>query len=73
MTEREGPLVTIKRDCIGCKFLAMQSYRCQGDSGIDYWCTHPSRKDTERNIGDCKTVTPDWCPFLASSPVPTDR
>lgn len=63
---REGPRVV--RECIGCKHLGSQSYRVQGDSGIDYWCNHPSRNDTNRTIGDTTCKTPEWCPFLK----PTD-
>lgn len=62
MTMREGP--HIFRECVGCKYLGQQSYRVQGDSGIDYWCNHPSRTDTNRNIGDTTCKTPQWCPFL---------
>lgn len=69
---REGPEITTTRSCFGCKWLESEYYRCQGDSGHDYRCKHPTvveKPQHERYIGDCRTVTPDWCPVLRSPQV----
>lgn len=68
---REGPYV--QRSCSGCKWLDGESYRCQGDSGVDYYCTHQSlatKQRNDRHVGDSRTVTPNWCPFLQPASAP---
>jgi len=63
---REGPLVTIKRSCFGCRYERSERYQVQGDSGHDVKCDHPEAPAQNR-IGDTTWQTPDWCPFLKGS------
>jgi hypothetical protein len=58
----EGPEVTTKYSCVKCKYETSESYRCQGDSGHDVYCTHPSFP-VRRRIGDTTWRTPEFCPF----------
>lgn len=65
---RDGPLVTTKRSCDGCKWVHEKHYAIQGDSGVSVSCDHhslPSRKP----IGDTTWHTPGWCPVLAMADV----
>ena len=62
MKTNEGPEVTVKYSCFNCKFEVSESYRCQGDSGQDVYCTHPSFSERKR-VGDTSWSTPDFCPF----------
>jgi hypothetical protein len=77
MPNREGPNVTIAMSCHGCRHEHSESYRVQGDSGHDVYCTHPSAVAglhaqvpphhaatlIKRTIGDTTWRTPDWCPL----------
>lgn len=68
MAEQQyGPRVTVTRSCDGCKACEAESYRCQGDSGIDYYCAHPVY-EKRRPIG-IFSKTPDWCPAPPASGV----
>lgn len=58
--QQYGPTVTVTRSCHACKACQVESYRCQGDSGLDYYCAHPTY-EKRRPIGIFST-TPDWCP-----------
>ena len=62
MSEREGPLVTIRRSCNGCAYERSESYVVQGGSGFHVSCVHP--RIGRRNIGDTTWSTPQWCPFV---------
>ena len=55
---REGPRVTIGRDCSGCVHLTSTYYAIQGDSGFDLRCS-------KLNIA-VDNGTPDSCPFIAT-------
>lgn len=66
-----GPRVTVTRSCADCKACETESYRCQGDSGIDYYCAHPIY-EKRRPIG-IFGATPDWCPALTSPVDPATR
>ena len=63
MSEREGPKVTIKLSCFGCRYEKSKRYAVQGDSGHDVSCTHPATVDAY--IGDSNWDTPGWCPLRA--------
>ena len=66
---REGPLVTVKRSCNGCKHEFSESYRIQGDSGFDVSCRQPEvNEGALRRIGDTDWNTPKWCPYLKEQP-----
>lgn len=58
---REGPKITLSVSCFGCQYEKSESYRCQGDSGQNVYCTHSAL--TERTyVGDTRWDTPAWCP-----------
>lgn len=63
----KGPRVEVKLNCFDCDYCVGESYACQGDSGTDVYCIHPSVVDTTaapRNvIGDSNWSTPLWCPL----------
>ena len=67
----EGPKVTIKLSCFDCDFCTGESYYCQGDSGTDVYCIHPSAVDAvatqRRQVGDSNWTTPGWCPLRKSA------
>lgn len=65
MKDQEGPTIITKRSCIDCKHCQSSRYACQGDSGCDVYCVHPS-SETARSIGDTTWETPDWCPVAGS-------
>ncbi len=70
MSDRQGPSIRLEVDCFGCAFEATESYRCQGDSGNDVYCTHPAHGEDgkdRRYVGDTKWKTPDWCPLRAEA------
>ena len=56
-----GPKTTIKRSCFDCEVCQTERYSCQGDSGTDVYCAHPSLPK-RRIIGDTQWDTPTWCP-----------
>lgn len=58
--KRTGPFLRVTATCSGCKYERTKGYRCQGDSGRDVYCDHPSSEG--RHVGDTKWDTPDWCP-----------
>ncbi len=47
--------------CDGCQFEVAEPYRCQGDSGIDYYCTY-NGTDVDRQYKPTGK-TPTWCPL----------
>ena len=61
--KREGPEVKTTYSCFGCNYEISESYSCQGDSGRDVYCQHPTF-ETRRLIGDTTWYTPKFCPFL---------
>lgn len=67
MGTREGPLRTVNLSCSGCKYEHSESYKCQGDSGHDVYCTHPAAPREEGApmafIADTNWRTPGWCPL----------
>ncbi|WP_422928630.1 hypothetical protein [Singulisphaera sp. PoT] len=63
MSMQEGPSIKIAIDCFYCKHRTYESYRVQGDSGGDHYCTHPKVQQPRQHIGDGTTRTPDWCPL----------
>ncbi len=65
MSEREGPSALISLTCQGCRHEHSLSYRIQGDSGSDVYCSHPSATSDglPRHIGDTTWQTPEWCPL----------
>jgi hypothetical protein len=60
---QEGPTVTIRRSCFDCSYMTSERYRCQGDSGHDVYCCHPSF-DGRRHVSSSSWNTPNWCPFV---------
>jgi hypothetical protein len=65
---RIGPKLTISASCLGCTYERSERYRCQGDSGHDVYCAHPSLIDLpqdKRHVGDTTWATPHWCPVRA--------
>lgn len=63
-----GPRVTVTRSCADCKACKTESYACQGDSGIDWYCAHPTH-EKRRYIG-ISSATPEWCPAPLGVDVP---
>lgn len=61
MTDREGPSLRTRLSCYGCKWETGKSYTVQSDSGVDYYCQHPSF-EKRKYIGG-NTDTPNWCPM----------
>lgn len=63
----QGPRLKVEMSCFDCDYCVGESYRCQGDSGTDVYCIHPSMADTvatpRKLIGDTNWSTPAWCPF----------
>lgn len=59
-----GPKVTVTRSCADCKCAKSESYKVQGDSGVDVYCTHPVVN--KKRIG-LDWTTPDWCPAAMST------
>lgn len=64
MTGNNGPRVTITVSCTGCMHCDGEPYRCQGDSGVDYYCKEPTVG--KKAIGPFQT--PAWCPLMPPSP-----
>ncbi|WP_422923684.1 hypothetical protein [Singulisphaera sp. PoT] len=62
MSQTNGPSVRIVLSCFNCKHETSESYRVQGDSGSDVYCTHPQCGGKKR-VGDTRWDTPDWCPL----------
>ena len=58
----QGPEVEVNASCLNCAFVRAARYQCQGDSGWDVWCEHPSVG--QEPIGDTTWRTPAFCPFL---------
>ena len=61
--KREGPSIKTTYSCFECKYETSKKYYCQGDSGRDVYCNHPSFEN-KKVIGDTSWVTPKFCPFL---------
>jgi len=62
MKEQIGPTVKVTYSCFECRYCENESYHCQGDSGTDVYCVHPSFT-TRQWVGDSNWGTPDFCPF----------
>ena len=62
MSDREGPLVSIKASCSGCVHERSKGYAVQGDSGFDVSCALEKKR-----IGDTTWETPEWCPLLPAA------
>lgn len=61
INKREGPGITIRASCFGCRYETSQPFRCQGDSGSYVYCNHPSIGN--KYVASYSWDTPDWCPF----------
>lgn len=65
----EGPVATahVQIRCDGCKHYDYETYRAQGDSGVDHFCRHPvhAQQPRSRAYLDSGSRTPDWCPVYS--------
>lgn len=61
MCKRKGPLAKITYTCSGCDYCTSEKYYCQGDSGTDVYCEHPSFEE-KKSVGDTSWDTPNFCP-----------